>query len=210
MSIGKGTKAGAELAGIISEVESVRDRKKQISDQEKEIFAAAKVKGYDPKTIKRILKVRGEDNKKWQEAQALFDSYMHAIGMAEDLPLFRTVEKMGVDVTVAEQVVEVLSLLVPTAGEIVVKVGAARLRLYRDKEGEPHCEDAVDSMPLDPRYPDKSPSPESTFPPSPKARGLSKEAISAAVERAEATAREKRTMESLRKEAASMEGAAPA
>lgn len=208
-TIGKGTKAGAELSDFISEIELIRDRKKQIVDQEKEIFAVAKAKGYDPKTIRRILKLRGDDNKKHQEAEALFDSYMHAIGMAEDLPLFRTVEKMGVDVAVAEQVVEALSLLVPTAGEIVVKVGAARLRLYRDKDGVAHVEDAVDARPLDPRYPDKEmSSAESALPPSSKARGLSKAAISAAVERAEASAREKRTMEELRKEASSMEGTA--
>jgi uncharacterized protein (UPF0335 family) len=196
--IGKGAKAGAELSGIISEIELVRDRKKQIGDQEKGIFAAAKVKGYDPKTIRRILKIRGEDIKKRQEAEALFDSYMHAIGMAEELPLFRSVESMGVDVTVAEQVVEALSLLVPHAGEILVKVGAARLRLYRDKDGEPHVEEAVEVPPLspkrshDPRYDDGEGPVEPTVGPSPRShRGLSKEAIAAAVARAEARAAER-------------------
>jgi uncharacterized protein (UPF0335 family) len=187
MAIGKGTEAGKELTSIISEVERVRDRKKQISDEEKGIFAAAKAKGYDPKTIRRILQLRGQDQKKREESEALFDSYMHAIGMAEDLPLFRTVGLMGVDVTVAEQVVEALSLLVPTAGEIVVKVGAARIRLFRDKEGEPHAEEAMEARPLDPREAPLS-EPTSTYPPSPRARGLSKDAIRTIVERAEAAA----------------------
>lgn len=191
MTIGKGTEAGKELSGIISEIELVRDRKKQITDQEKGIFASAKAKGYDPKTIRRILKLRGEDNKKREEAEALFDSYLHAIGMAEELPLFRAVGLMGVDVTVSEQVIEALSQLVPMAGEIVVKIGAARLRLYRDKEGAAHVEEAVESKPLDPRYSKgEGPlsDPTSVYPPSPRARGLSKEAIRAAVERAEASA----------------------
>lgn len=195
MSIGKGTAAGKELSGIISEIELVRDRKKQIGDQEKEIFAAAKAKGYDPKTIRRILQLRQQDQKKRQESEALFDSYMHAIGMAEDLPLFRAVGLMGVDVTVSEQVIEALSLLVPIAGEIVVKIGAARLRLFRDKDGEAHVEEAAESKPLDPRYSKgEGPlsEPTSTYPPSPRARGLSKEAIAAAVARAEASAAEKR------------------
>lgn len=199
MSVGKGTKAGAELSGIITEIEAVRDRKKQIGDQEKEIFAAAKAKGYDAKTIRRILQVRASDNKKHQESEALFDNYMHALGMAEDLPLFRAVGLMGVDVSVAEQVVEALSQLVPTAGEIVVKVGAARLRLYRDKDGEPHVEEAVETPPIKPRdarYADgEGPlsEPTSVYPPSAKSRrGLSKEAIAAAVARAEARAAESR------------------
>lgn len=189
--VGKGTVAGKELTGIISEIELVRDRKKQIGDQEKEIFAAAKAKGYDPKTIRRILTLRGQDQKKREEAEALYDSYMHAIGMAEDLPLFRAVGLMGVDVTISEQVIEALSLLVPTAGEIVVKVGAARLRLFRDKDGEAHVEEAIESKPLSPRETPLS-EPTSTYPPSGRARGLSKEAIRAAVDRAEASAAEKR------------------
>lgn len=191
MAIGKGTAAGKELAEIISEIERVRDRKKQITDEEKGIFAAAKAKGYDTKTIRRILKLRGEDNKKRQEAESLFDSYLHAIGMAEDLPLFRAVGLMGVDVTVAEQVVEALSQLVPMAGEIMVKVGAARIRLYRDKDGNPHAEEAKEAMkPLDPRYgySKDDDEPTSVYPPSPRARGLSKETIRAIVERAEASA----------------------
>lgn len=194
MTIGKGTEAGKELNGFISEIELVRDRKKQIGDQEKEIFATAKAKGYDPATIRRILKLRGLDNKKWQESEALFDSYMHAIGMAEDLPLFRAVGLMGVDVTIAEQVVEALSLLVPAAGDIIVKVGAARLRLYRDENGVAHAEeykDAIHARAIDPRYgPGEGPlsEPTSIYPPSAKARGLSKEAIRAAVDRAEASA----------------------
>jgi uncharacterized protein (UPF0335 family) len=194
MTVGKGTTAGKELSGFISEIERVRDRKKQVGDEEKGIFASAKAKGYDPKTIRRILTFRGQDTKKRQEAETLFDSYMHATGMADDLPLFRTVGLMGVDVTVAEQVVEALSLLVPTAGDIVVKVGAARLRLYRDKEGVPHVEEYKEAIhartTLDPRYGEGegSTSGETVYPPSPRARGLSKEAIKAAVERAEASA----------------------
>lgn len=194
-TVGKGTTAGKELNGIISEIEMVRDRKKQIGDQEKEIFAAAKAKGYDPKTIRRILQLRQQDQKKRQESEALFDSYMHAIGMAEELPLFRAVGMMGVDVTVSEQVIEALSLLVPSAGEIVVKIGAARLRLFRDKDGEVHVEEAAEAKPLDPRYSKgEGPlsEPTSSYPPSGRARGLSKEAIRAAVERAEASAAEKR------------------
>lgn len=198
MAIGKGTEAGKELSGIISEIERVRDRKKQIGDEEKGIFAAAKAKGYDVKTVRRILTYRGQDTKKREEAETLLDSYMHAIGMASDLPLFRTVGLMGVDVTVAEQVVEALSLLVPAAGDIIVKVGAARLRLFRDKDGSPHVEEykeAIHARTLDPRYADgEGPlsEPTSVYPPSPRARGLSKEAIRAAVERAEASAAEKR------------------
>jgi uncharacterized protein (UPF0335 family) len=194
-TVGKGTSAGKELSGFVSEIERIRDRKKQISDQEKEVFASAKAKGYDPKTIRRILTLRAQDQKKRQESEALFDSYLHALGMAEDLPLFRAVGLMGVDVTMSEQVIEALSQLVPIAGEIIVKVGAARLRLWRDKDGEAHCEEEAESKPLDPRYSKgEGPlsEPTSSYPPSPRARGLSKEAIRAAVERAEASAAEKR------------------
>lgn len=195
MTIGKGTAAGTELSGFISEIERVRDHKKQVADEEKGIFAAAKAKGYDTKTMRRILTLRGQDQKAREEAEALFDSYMHALGMAAELPLFRAVGMMGVDVTVADQVVEALSLLVPTAGDIIVKVGAARIRLFRDEDGEAHAEEYKEvsrAKPLDPRYADGEgplPEPTSVYPPSPRARGgLSKETIRAIVERAEASA----------------------
>ena len=92
--------------------------------------------------------------------------------------------------------------MVPTAGEIVVKVGAARLRLYRDSDGEPHCEEYEEVAPVsrrsaDPRYADGDTplaDDEIYAGPSPRTRrGLSKEAIAAAVERAEARAAESRT-----------------
>lgn len=195
MSIGKGTAAGKELSGFISEIEKARDRKKQIGDQEKEIFAAAKAKGYDTKTIRRILKLRAADQKQHAEAEALFDSYAHAIGMEEELPLFRAVGMMGVDTAIIEDCVEALSQLVPVNGEITVRVGAAHIRLYRDTEGEAHAEEVTETRPLrakrDPRYADgEEPlsEPTSVYPPSVRARGLSKEAIRAAVERAEASA----------------------
>jgi uncharacterized protein (UPF0335 family) len=199
MSVGKGTKAGAELSGFVTDIEAVRDRKKQIGDQEKELFASAKAKGYDTKTIRRILKVRATDSKHYQESESLFDSYMHALGMAEELPLFRAVGMMGVDTAAAEQCIEALSLLVPAAGEIIVKIGGAQLRLYRDSEGEPHCEEVAEILPVlrrtrDPRYDDgEGPLPEGEVvagPSSRSRRGLSKEAIAAAVARAEARAAE--------------------
>ena len=52
MTIGKGTKSGKELRGLIEEIEGVRDRKKQLSEQEKEIFQRGKTLGFDVKTIR--------------------------------------------------------------------------------------------------------------------------------------------------------------
>jgi len=88
MTIGKGTKSGKELRGLIEEVEGVRDRKKQLSEQEKEIFQRGKALGFDVKTIRSILTLRKLDVSKRQEQEALLDTYMHAIGMSEEPPLF--------------------------------------------------------------------------------------------------------------------------
>lgn len=77
----------------------------------------------------------------------------------------------------------------------VRRIGAARIRLYRDTDGNPHAEEAIESKPLDPRHTARegasAPEGESSFPASPRARGLSKEAIARIVERAEASAKEK-------------------
>src|SRR5690606_13780660 len=43
-----------------------------------------------------------------------------------------------------DEVIEAFKLLVPTDGEIIVKIGAQPVRLYRDENGDAQAEDVVE------------------------------------------------------------------
>jgi uncharacterized protein (UPF0335 family) len=144
VTIGKGTKVGKELLGFIEEIEGVKERKKQLSEAEKSIFQEAKAKGFDTKTIRRLIAMRAEDVSKRQEAEALLDTYMHAIGMGEEPPLFAAMGAIGVDLAAREEAVEFLKKIVPKSAELILKIGGTPIRIFRDMDGEAKAEEVVD------------------------------------------------------------------
>lgn len=203
MSVGKGTSAGKQLNGFIIEIERVRERKKQIAEEEKGIFAKLKADGFDAGTIRTILKLRLTDKDKRQKAEDLLHTYLHAIGMDEDKPLFSAIGLMGVDTAVREQVIEALAQVVPAVGDIIVRApGGTQVRLFRDDEGLVHAEDVVEIIKVKPDRPDGELPPTTTFTPSGRARTTSKDHVKAAADRAEASSREK-----LLREAAALDAA---
>lgn len=72
---------GKRLKSIIDRVERLETEKAGIADDIKEIFAEAKGTGFDPKIIRRIIKLRKMDAEKRQEEDSLLDLYKRAIGM---------------------------------------------------------------------------------------------------------------------------------
>ena len=148
MSIGKGTETAKKLLGFIEEVESVRARKKQLAEAEGAIFAEAKAAGFDVKTIRKMIKLRAEDAAKRDEAQSLLDTYMHAIGMTSETPLFSAFGAAGVDMAARDEAVEFLKSIVPPNGEIVLKVGGKPIRVFRDDKGDAHAEEVGAADPV--------------------------------------------------------------
>lgn len=144
MTLGKGTATGKELLGFIEEIEGVRERKKQLSEAEKAIFAVAKAKGFDAKTIRRIISMGAEDIAKRQEAEALLDTYMHAIGMAEEPPLFAAMGAVSIDPAAREQAIDVLKKIVPKSAELIFKTSGKPIRIFRDLDGEARAEEVAD------------------------------------------------------------------
>lgn len=147
--IGRNTISGRALAGIVEEVERIRAEKKALGEQETAVLSAAKAAGFDPATIRDVLKVRAAKPAALEEAQEKLDMYLHAIGMKHETPLFRSVGMMNVDLAARDEVINAFKLLVPHSGEIIVKVGSQPVRLWRDENGEAHAED-VDETPTGP------------------------------------------------------------
>jgi uncharacterized protein (UPF0335 family) len=76
-----GNVAAEQLRLFIERIERLEEEKKGIADDVKDVYAEAKSNGYDTKTVKRLIKLRGMEPHKRQEAEALLQTYMDAIGM---------------------------------------------------------------------------------------------------------------------------------
>lgn len=139
--------SGAELRSFVERLERLRGEKKEISEQEKLVIAEAKSRGYATKYIKAICKLREKPPSERAEDEAMMELYLAALGMAHDVPLFRHVQGMGVDVTARESVVEALKLIAPEDGEITIRVGSGpRMRIWRSKDGV-HVEEVAPDKP---------------------------------------------------------------
>lgn len=140
MSVGQNTVAGDQLRSFVERIEHVMQEKKDLSADQAAIFAEAKAAGFTAKVIRAVIKARSMKPHDRQEMEALFDLYMHALGMDDAPPLFRAAGLMNVDTAARDMVIEALKLLAPQSGDIVVRMGADPVRLWRDKDGEVHVE----------------------------------------------------------------------
>ncbi len=79
--MGGGQVAADELRLLIERAERLEEEKKGISDDIKDVYAEAKGRGYDQKTIRQILRIRRQKKEEYQEAQSILEVYMQALGM---------------------------------------------------------------------------------------------------------------------------------
>jgi uncharacterized protein (UPF0335 family) len=79
--MGGGQVAADELRLLIERAERLEEEKKGISDDIKDVMAEAKGRGYDPKAIREILRIRRQKKEEYQEAQSILEVYMQALGM---------------------------------------------------------------------------------------------------------------------------------
>lgn len=71
-----------ELRQFIERAEQLEAEKKDITEQEKELFAEAKGRGYDPKVMKKLLALRKRKPDEISEEEAILEMYKAALGMA--------------------------------------------------------------------------------------------------------------------------------
>jgi uncharacterized protein (UPF0335 family) len=80
-SIGHNTIAGDQLKAVIERIERLEEEKKAIADDIREVYAEAKVNGFDVKAIRAIVRLRKQDADQRREEMAVLETYMHALGM---------------------------------------------------------------------------------------------------------------------------------
>ena len=72
----------AELRAFIERIEQLRAEAAAVKDQEKEVFAEAKGRGYMTRPIRTIIKERATRPDTLAEEQAVLEIYRAALGMA--------------------------------------------------------------------------------------------------------------------------------
>ena len=80
--IGHNSIAKDQLKSIIERVERLEEDKKAISDDIKDVYSEAKGNGYDVKALRAIVRYRKEDAQDRAEREAIFETYLNALGAA--------------------------------------------------------------------------------------------------------------------------------
>lgn len=71
-----------ELRQFIERAEQLAAEKKDIAEQEKELFAEAKGRGYDTKVMRKVIALRKRKPDEIAEEEAVLEMYKAALGMA--------------------------------------------------------------------------------------------------------------------------------
>lgn len=74
--------AKEQLLSIIERVERLEEDKAAIGSDIKDVYAEAKGNGYDVKALRAIVRYRKEDAQDRAEREAIFETYLNALGAA--------------------------------------------------------------------------------------------------------------------------------
>ncbi|SFI62739.1 DUF2312 domain-containing protein [Celeribacter neptunius] len=70
-----------ELRQFVERFERLELEKKDIADQQKEVMAEAKGRGYDTKAMRKLIALRKKSADEIAEEEAILDMYKEALGM---------------------------------------------------------------------------------------------------------------------------------
>ena len=70
-----------ELRQFIERFERLEMEKKDIADQQKEVMAEAKGRGYDTRVMRKLVTMRKRDHADLAEEEAVLELYKQALGM---------------------------------------------------------------------------------------------------------------------------------
>jgi uncharacterized protein (UPF0335 family) len=70
-----------ELRQFIERIERLDVEKKDLAEQQKEVLAEAKGRGYDTKVMRKLITMRKRDKDDIAEEEAILEMYKEALGM---------------------------------------------------------------------------------------------------------------------------------
>lgn len=71
-----------EMRQFIERYERLEMEKKDISEQQKEVMAEAKGRGYQPTILRKVIALRKKSSDEIAEEESLLEMYKEALGMA--------------------------------------------------------------------------------------------------------------------------------
>jgi uncharacterized protein (UPF0335 family) len=83
MPDGQGNIARDQLRAFIERIERLEEEKAATANDIKEVYAEAKGTGFDVKTMRKVVRLRKMDVQKRNEEELLLDTYLVALGMAD-------------------------------------------------------------------------------------------------------------------------------
>ncbi len=69
------------LNQFMARIERLEEEKKNLLEDIKEVYAEAKVHGFDTKVLRQIVRIRKIETAKLREQEEILDLYKHALGM---------------------------------------------------------------------------------------------------------------------------------
>jgi uncharacterized protein (UPF0335 family) len=75
-----------QLRQFVEQIERLEEEKKAITDDIRDKYTEAKAVGFDVKALRQIVRLRKKSKTDRQEEEAILATYMHALGMLEDMP----------------------------------------------------------------------------------------------------------------------------
>lgn len=68
-----------QLVSFVERVERLHEERAALGDDLKQVFAEIKASGYDPKTVKAVVKIRKAGEDEWTEATERVDTYLRVL-----------------------------------------------------------------------------------------------------------------------------------
>jgi len=78
-----GPVAQDRLRAFIERIERLEEEKAALAADLKEVYAEAKGTGFDPKIMRKVIRLRKMDAADRQEEDLVLDTYLHALGMLD-------------------------------------------------------------------------------------------------------------------------------
>jgi uncharacterized protein (UPF0335 family) len=73
--------AAGQLRSLIERIEKLEEEKAALTADIREVFAEAKGMGFDTKIMRQVVRLRKMETADRQEAEAILDLYLSALGM---------------------------------------------------------------------------------------------------------------------------------
>jgi uncharacterized protein (UPF0335 family) len=75
--------AGDRLRSFIERIERLEEERRALGEDIREVYSEAKGAGFDVKVMRQIVRLRKLDESERDEQEALLETYLAALGMAD-------------------------------------------------------------------------------------------------------------------------------